>query len=281
MFQVSGFKFQDIMEETTKTPVLERSEFTTGHTLELSNRFFYLIAILIIGIVASYLGTLVYQFRNLPQNYPQQISVTGEGKAYVKPDFALVNLGVHSEALKSQDAVDKNNTITNSIIKAVKDLGVDQKDIKTTAYNLSPLYDYTQMGRNFKGYSLDQQLQVKIRNFEKISDVLDKATSLGANTVGDLQFTVDDPEVARAEARAKAIEQAKEKAVSLFAQSGLQMGKLINVYEGGVGGCGLGGCIQPPYGLMGAAEKTASVAPQVQPGQTEVDTSVTLTYWVK
>lgn len=253
----------------------------TTHTLDFSDRL-YRVAIAfiaVLGVAVAVWG--FYQFNALPQNYPQQISVTGEGKAYSKPDIALVNLGVHSEAPKSQDAVDQNNTIMNNIIKSAKDLGIDQKDMKTTSYNLSPLYDYAQTGRVFRGYSLDQQLQVKIRNFEKISDVLDKASSLGANTIGDLQFTVDNPETAKAEARAKAIAEAKEKAVSLFAQSGLKMGKLMNVYEGGVGGCGLGGCPPPPYGLGAATMEKASVAPQIQPGQMEVDSNVTLTYQVK
>ena len=253
----------------------------TKKTIDLSNRFFKLLGIFL-AIVAVFMASqMLYQFKSLPQNYPQQITVTGEGKAYAKPDIAMVSLGVHSESSKSQDAVDKNNKIVNDIITSAKGLGVEEKDIRTTSYNLSPLYDYTQSGRVFKGYSLDQQVQIKIRDFEKISNVLDKATSLGANTVGDLQFTVDNPETARAQARAKAIEQAKEKAISIFAQSGLRMGKLINIYEGGIGGCGLGGCVQPPYGVMGAAEKSASVAPQIEPGQTEINSSVTLTYQVE
>jgi len=248
--------------------------------IEPPKRMITLATILVISIVGFLILKIVYDFATLPQNYPQQISVTGEGKAYEKPDIALVNLGVHSEASKSQDAVDENNKIMNNIIKSVKDLGIDEKDIKTTSYNLSPLYDYTEKERFFKGYTLDQQIQVKIRSFEKISDVLDKASSLGANTIGNLQFTVDNPEVARAEARAKAIEQAKEKAVSIFAQSGLKMGKLMNIYEGGFGGCGLG-CPTPLYGMEGVANKAISIAPQVQPGQMEVDVSVTLIYWVK
>lgn len=254
-------------------------EIKTTKVLDLSDRFFVVIAVLVLGVILFYTSSMVYGYKALPQNYPQQITVTGEGKAYAKPDIAMVSLGMHSEAQKSQEAVDKNNQIMNAIIKSVKDLGVDEKDIRTTNYNLTPLYDYTEMGRIFKGYSLDQQLQVKIRNFEKISDILDAATSGGANTVGDLQFTIDNPEAARAEARAKAIEQAKEKAVSLFAQSGLKMGKLINVYEGGYGGCGLG-CMAPAYGMGGAMEKDASIAPQIQSGQTEVNSTVTLTYWV-
>ena len=263
-----------------KKNLVDKNMEETKKTIDLSDRFFKLIGVFLAIITIFIISQLVYQFKALPQNYPQQISVTGEGKAYSKPDIAMINLGMHSEALKSQDAVDKNNTIMNNVINSVKDLGIEEKDIKTTSYNLSPLYIYTEKGRTFKGYSLDQQLQVKIRNFEKVSDVLDKASSLGANTIGDLQFTVDNPETAKSEARAKAIENAKEKAVSIFTQSGLQMGNLINVYEGGFGGCGLG-CAQPTYGLGGAMDKIASVAPEIQPGQTEISTTVTLTYWVK
>ena len=125
----------------------------TKKTIDLSDRFFKLIGVFLAIITIFIISQLVYQFKALPQNYPQQISVTGEGKAYSKPDIAMINLGMHSEALKSQDAVDKNNTIMNNVINSVKDLGIEEKDIKTTSYNLSPLYIYTEKGRTFKGYS--------------------------------------------------------------------------------------------------------------------------------
>jgi len=64
---------------------------------------------------------------------------------------------------------------------------------------LNPVYDWTDWGgRTFKGYSLDQKITVKIRNFDKINDILDKATASGANDVGQLQFTVDDMEKIKA-----------------------------------------------------------------------------------
>jgi len=265
-------------------------ETHTTKTIELSNRFFNLIAILIIGLVLSYLGTLIYQYQTLPQNYPQQISVTGEGKAYAKPDVAMMSFGVTTQAVKSQDAVNQNNEKMNAVITAIKGLGVQEKDIRTTLYQLNPTYGsnkdylsypYPDMGNEITGYSLQQQVEVKMRDFEKLNEIIDTATSKGANAVGSLQFTVDNPETARAEARAKAIEQAKEKAVSLFAAAGLKMGKLINVYEGGYGGCGYGGCPMPAYGLGGATMDKATVAPEVQPGQNEINASVTLMYWVK
>lgn len=241
-------------------------------TVEVSQRLFTLLAVVIIILGLFMLGQMVYQFKSLPQNIPQEVNVSGEGKAYAKPDVAMVNFGVHTEDLKSQDAVNKNNQVMNDIIKSIKEAGVEDKDIQTTLYNLDPLYDFTKNGRVFKGFSLDQQVRVKIRNFDKINDILDRAAANGANTTGDLRFDVDDMEKVRAEARAKAIDQAKEKAMSLFSQSGLQAEKLVNIYEDVFP-------MPPPiFGLGGPVAESRTVAPQIQTGQIEVTSKVILTY---
>ena len=247
--------------------------------IEPPKRMITLATILVISIVGFLILKTVNNFQTLPQNYPQEITVSGEGKVFVKPDIATVSLGLKTEAQKSADAVNKNNEKMNAVIKAIKDLGVDEKDIKTSAYNLYQVYDYTEKGRVFKGYSLDQQISVKIRDFGKISDILDKATSGGVNTIGDLQFTVDDLEKAKSEAREKAIKQAKEKALVFINQAGLKIVKLVNISEGDFGECSLD-CHTPLYGIEGVANKT-SVAPQVQPGQSEINTTVYLTYRVR
>ncbi len=246
---------------------------------DLSNRFYKLVMVLIVVVAVYLAGGLFYKFASLPENSPREISVSGEGKAYVKPDIATVNLGVKTEGVKSTDVVDKNNKTVNAIIKAVKDLGVEEKDIKTTQYNLYPQYNYTELkGRIFTGYVLDQQITVKIRNFDKISDVLDKAASNGATTISDMQFTVDNPETARAEARQKAIDEARQKAQDIAKSSGLSLGKLVNISENYGGGYP-----QPMYGIggAGAMDSAKSIAPQIQTGQQEVDVTVSLTYRVR
>jgi len=246
------------------------------HTINLSDRM-YKLPIALISVVAIFLGGfLVYEFKTLSQNNVHEIQVSGEGRAYAKSDVAIISLGAHTEAQKSQDAVNQNNKIMNAVIDSVKGLGVEEKDIQTTSYNLSPIYDWTENGRNFKGYALDQQVQVKIRNFDNISSILDKAAEHGANTIGDLQFTVDDMEKVRAEARQKAIVQAKEKAVSLFSQSGLRGQRLVNVVEGGFQPTPI-----PFYGKGGAVAMDSVAAPQIQTGQQEVNVTVTLIYQVK
>lgn len=245
-------------------------------TVEVSQRLFTLLAIAVIIISLFMLGQMMYQFKSLPQNLPQEVSVSGEGKAYAKPDVAIVSFGVHTEAQKSQDAVNKNNQIMNNVIKSIREAGVEEKDIQTTLYNLAPMYDYTQKRIIFKGFSLDQQVQVKIRNFDKINDILDRAVANGANTIGDLSFDVDDMEKVRAEARAKAIAQAKEKAMSLFSQSGLQIEKLVNIYEDI-----LSIPPQPISGRGGTIAESPTVAPQIQTGQIEVTLKIVLTYRIR
>jgi hypothetical protein len=244
---------------------------------DLSDKVYKLVIAIVILLAVFYAGQLVYNFQQLPQNYPQEISVSGQGKVYAKPDVAVVVLGVESKGAKISDIVKDNTEKMNKIIKDVKDSGVDEKDIQTTRYSITPEYNWTQKGgRIFIGYILNQQITVKIRDFEKIGTILEKTTTDGANTVGDLQFSIDEPEKVRAEARAKAIDQAKEKAKTLANQAGLRIVKLINISEGS------GYYPQPTYGKgAGALAEAVNVAPEIQPGQMEINSTVTLTYRVK
>ena len=272
------------------------TELNTNHVLDFSDRL-YNVAMAFIAVLAiAAVGGLAWGFSALPKNMPHEITVSGEGKAYLKPDVAMVSFGVSTQEMKSQDAVNKNNEKMNAVIAAVKAAGVEEKDIQTTYYNLTPLYDYPPViypmgpvrsdmavgapsyeggGRVFRGYALEQQVSVKIRNFDIINTVLDKATAAGANTVGQLNFTVDNPEKARSEARAAAIKNAKEKLLSMSKQSGLRIGKLVNISEG------RDNYPQPMYAETMAKDSAGSVAPQIQTGQQEVNVTVTLTYQVR
>lgn len=248
-------------------------------TFKFLNKVFILGAILVLGVLVYFTGQMAYQFISLNRQTENQISVSGEGKVFAKPDVALVSFGVTTQGRTTAEAIKDNTEKMNAIIQAVKDLGVEEKDIQSTNYNLYPQYNYTEIsGRKFEGYTLDQNIQVKIRDFSKTGDVLSKATEKGANVVGSLQFTIDNPEQLRQEARAKAIEQAKENAQNLAKVSGIKLGKLINVYEN----------YNPSPMLfkdvaigMGGASPESAPAPTIQPGQQEINVTINLTYQVK
>jgi len=113
---------------------------------DLSNRFFMVIAVLVLAVLVYFAGQLFYQQKMLDQQNNYQITVSGEGKVYAKPDIALVNLGVTTQGSTTEEVISKNTEKMNAVIKAVKDMGVEDKDIQTTTYSLSPLYNYTEAG---------------------------------------------------------------------------------------------------------------------------------------
>lgn len=253
----------------------------SNFVIDVSNRVYKMVMALVIVLAIAVVFVGVGEMKKPSNKTPQQISFTGDGKAYGKPDVALVSLGVHSDAQKSQDAVDQNNVKMNEIVKAIKELGIADADIKTTLYNLSPTYAtqnqpsmYPYVASKVVGYALDQQVEVKIRDLSKINSVLDKATSLGANTVGALQFIVDKQDALQSEARAEAIAKAQAKMAEIVKTTGINIGKLVNVTEGY-------NYPQPMYGIGGASMMKDSVAPQIQAGQQEVSATVTLIYEVK
>ena len=246
---------------------------------ELSNRLFVVFAILLVGVLGFWTAKVFIDFQSLPNNYPREITVSGEGRTFAVPDIALIQLGVVTEGSKIGDVVKENTEKMNNILKEIKTLGIEEKDIKTTTYNLAPRYEWTEDGKRiFKGYTLTQQINVKIRNFEKIGDVLEKSTEKGANLVGDLQFSIDEPEKVRQEVRKEAIEKAKEKAGQIATDSGLKLVKLVNVYEDYYPRT-YSDTLYKSLEATGGGEIAAP--PEIQPGEQEVTVTIYLTYRVR
>jgi hypothetical protein len=218
----------------------------------------------------------------LPQNniYPEMLSVSGEGKASIAPDIASVNLGIITEGVKVETIVKTNTEKMNALLLEVKNLGIEEKDIKTKNYSLQPRYEWTETGTRIpKGYTLTQTIEVKIRDFAKIGNVLEIASANGVNNIGDLQFAIDELEKAKSIAREQAIVQAKEKAQLISQQTGLKLKKITNIYED------TGAYPYSAYDTAGMGGSTAkimsSIAPTIQTGEQEITVKITLNYRTK
>ncbi|KKS64053.1 MAG: hypothetical protein UV34_C0052G0008 [Parcubacteria group bacterium GW2011_GWB1_42_6] len=208
------------------------------------------------------------------RQYKNTIVVSGEGKTFAKPDIGEVTVSVLSQAstvaLAQKDNIDKMNAVT----KAIKDLGVKEEDLKTTNYQVNPRYQYNLGRSTIIGYEVRQSLQVKIRELDKAPQILEKATSSGANEVSSLNFTIDDQDKVKNEARKEAIAKAKAKAQELAASLGVNLGKIVSFSEN------YGATPYPLYYEssakigMGGSE----AAPDIQAGQNEVNAGVSITY---
>ena len=192
---------------------------------------------LVYGIV--FLGSLIrnnfkkYDYIGQTDRLERTINVEAEGKVTVKPDVAMTDMGMTVEGKTVAEAQQKNTETMNKLSARLKDLGIEAKDIQTTYYNIYPQYDYDDGKQTLRGYQVDQNLTVKIRDLEKANQVLALAGELGINKVGGLQFTIDDREVYKEQAREIALEKLAGKTAVLSKALGIRMKGIVtyNEYE--------------------------------------------------
>ncbi|OGL74414.1 hypothetical protein A3E39_00890 [Candidatus Uhrbacteria bacterium RIFCSPHIGHO2_12_FULL_60_25] len=205
------------------------------------------------------------------------ITVGGEGKVSTKPDIARVSLGVQSDASTVNAAQSDNTKKMNAIIDAVKVLGVAKEDITTENYNIYPRTEWKDGRSSIVGYTVSQNVSLKVRDLDKVGDVLAKAGELGANQVGGISFTIDEPKLLQDEARLKAIADARKKADVLVGQLGLTIVKVVTFSESG-------GPTPPPmpyYAKSADMALEAAAPPQIEPGQQDVVSNVSVTFEVR
>ena len=133
------------------------------------------------------------------------------------------------------------------------------------------------------GYEVNQTVTVKVRKTDTAGDVLTKVGDLGASNISGLDFIVDDIETIKAEAREKAVSDAKAKAKVLAKTLGVRLDTVVNFYENGDGGYPImyrEAAMDSKVMMEGAA-----VAPQASPvlptGENKVVSNVTITYEIK
>ncbi|MFA5948440.1 MAG: SIMPL domain-containing protein [Candidatus Gracilibacteria bacterium] len=251
---------------------------TTPHW-EVPKRLYVLIVIFLLFLVSFWSFRMYEIYNTATGGYPREISIEGKGKAYAIPDVAKISLGVTTDGATSEVTVLDNTKKINAIMAELENFKIDKKDIQTTNYYLNPKYDYTPDKGNFQnGYTLSQNIEIKVRDFTKIGDIIAKTTKVGANMVGGINFTVDDTDKAKAEARVQAIAKARENAKSIADAAGLKLGKVLSYYEyvdAGYPDYGKGG------GMMASSADVGGpmpVSPTIEPGQQEVSITVNLSY---
>lgn len=246
----------------------------------------YLYEVIILAIIFSVFAALWYVNAFSKSVLPErQFSVSGEGKVIAVPDIAEISLGVLTEGGKNLSDLQKENTgKTNRIISFLKEKGMDKKDIKTQFYNISPRYQSFPcplrvsevsvpcLPSEIVGYSISQTILAKVRDLDKIGEILSGAVEKGANTVSGPAFIIDDIDKVKNEARKEAISKAKEKAKTMAKTAGFRLGKLISINEGGNG--------FTPFALQRDFAKEGS-APSIEPGSQEVSVFVNLIYEIK
>lgn len=163
------------------------------------------------------------------------IAVEGKGTVIAVPDIASINAGVTTRANTAREALSANNKAMSSLFRLLSKSGIDDKDIRTSNFSVSPFYERYERNKQRKiaGYQAANQVTVTVRDLTKLGRLLDAVVSAGSNRVNGVQFSVAEPEKLLDQARRKAVKDAMRKATLYAEAAGSELGKILQIQERG------------------------------------------------
>lgn len=205
------------------------------------------------------------------------MSLSGRGEVRIAPDLAVVTVGVMSSAATAREALDANTKQMEGVMASLLNASIDSRDIQTSNFMVNPRYDYGQNNAQppkVIGYDVSNNVTVTLRKLESLGAVLDQVVSAGSNQINGVVFQVSKPEAATDEARKFAVADALRKASVYTAASGVTLGQIITLSEGGG--------YQPPSPVFKSmrAEGAAADVPIAQ-GEQTIAVDVNFTWEIK
>jgi uncharacterized protein YggE len=165
------------------------------------------------------------------------IHASGTGVVRVQPDLAVLNVGVEATAASVAAAREEAASAISAMVAALAAAGVDDEDIATRYYSIQPQYEYRSSSLGGEsvlvGYRVTNQVTAKVRDLDKVGDVVDAAVLAGGDAarVSGISFTLQDGTAAEQQARELALADALEKADTYAGGLGVQRGQLAYVAE--------------------------------------------------
>ncbi|MEN9488959.1 MAG: hypothetical protein RL494_1224 [Bacteroidota bacterium] len=201
-----------------------------------------------------------------------QITVSGEGKVKVVPDQGIISLGVENIGKEAAEVKKANDISIEKILKFIKSNGIPATDFQTTNVSLNKNYDYEKKKYN---YVATQTVTVILKDLKKYNEFMMGITETGVTNIHGVEFKSSKMETYEAEARKKAILNAKQKAVDYVSVLNQKIGKALLISDNS----------QPYYPqpmFKGAtmAMATDAIAPRetLAVGEIEINASVQVTF---
>ena len=165
------------------------------------------------------------------------VITTGDATVKVRPDIAIITVGVTAQAATAADAQSQAGERITRILDRAKQLGVADKDTKSGGYSIQPQYAYgPNQAPKITGYQATQQIVLTYRQVDNTGRVLDTLVQNDGATNASVQFALEDPKGARADARKQAVGDARAKAQAMADAAGVRLGAAISVSDQSTGG---------------------------------------------
>ncbi|WP_051671550.1 SIMPL domain-containing protein [Oribacterium sp. P6A1] len=202
------------------------------------------------------------------------ITVSASGKVTAIPDMAEITFSITTEEKDVKSAQDKNSREARQVIDKLKELGVDEKSIKTSNYDIYPQYDYDEeVGNRIVGYTVDTTLTVSDLKIEDAGNVISRCVEAGINSMNNITYSCSSYDDAYNEALKEAVANADIKARALAEASGKKIIEIKNITEG-----------YQDYSLQYRSQSVMKNSPEaasdavIMPGESDIEANVTVTY---
>ncbi|MDH3669186.1 MAG: SIMPL domain-containing protein [Paracoccaceae bacterium] len=204
------------------------------------------------------------------------LTVTGQGTASAIPDTGHIRAGVETTGKTAAEALAANNALATRVIAALKEGGVEDRDIQTGTLRVSPQYGRATSGQvqppNILGYSVVNEVIVTIRDLKTMGAVLDQVVQSGANRINAISFGLEDDQPVRDQARRAAVADARRAAALLAEAAGVKLKRILSITVGG----GRGPGPVPQVQMRMAAE-----AVPIEAGEQTLGASVTIVWEIE
>ena len=215
------------------------------------------------------------------------ITISGEGEAFAIPDIATFSFNVSADASTVATAQETVTKKMDAVLKALQDLNIEEKDIKTSDYSVYPKYVYGSMPCSLNycppseqrqdGYTASHSVTVKVRKTDDAGKALAAAGENGATNLSSLSFAVDNPDQISQEARKLAIKDAMEKAKVLSRELGVKLVRVVSFSDSSSDS-------PVPYyteASAGGLQSRDAKAPTLPVGENKVRIQVSVTYEIR
>ncbi|GAB5428632.1 MAG: SIMPL domain-containing protein [Devosia indica] len=212
--------------------------------------------------------------------YAGTIAIEGRGEVRAAPDMATINSGVTTQGATAREALDANTAAMSELIAALKEAGIEARDIQTSGFSVNPNYVYSDardelgytMPPKINGYQVSNSVTVVVRDLEELGSILDRSVTVGANTVNGVSFSVADPSELLNEARRIAFTDAREKAELYAGVADATLGDLEQISERQDFNA------PQPYPMYARAEMAGSAPVPVEAGEMSFAITVNVTW---
>jgi uncharacterized protein YggE len=208
------------------------------------------------------------------------------------PDEASITVSTQAKASTATAAVAANKVKTEKLLAAIRSAGIRERDIQTQGIQLQPDYRWdppTPAGQGRQrliGYMASNSVQIKTRNIDKLTSLLDVLTTAGADSVYGPSFGISNTAPLKREARVRALKRGEAEATEYARNNGYKAVRLLSVEEGTsyrgtdvfVTASGVGNVPPPPPPPPPVAAGERDGGGIVAPGQLETTVSLNLLY---